>query len=344
MIESGPMPVLKRLQAFFDRWRLPPPPVRSIQHDETQPPLVFPGSGGAPFPALASLIRHYDGSGNGPRILVFGDSVMQRVSRSDTDQRNLGEMIAAALGGEPLALSYSAFHPGIYRHLSRVVAQLPNRPELVILPVNLRCFSPQWDRHPAWQFEKQIATIEEWLSTPDRPIPPIEDIRETPGFFDAYDAVEVDCALSDLRTIGAFRALVRSRPAIEDETAHRAREIFIFHYGHRLIPEHRRLRSLQEAIGCFNAAGCRVFVYATPINIDACERLAGPELRSTLRRNIAVLRSAIGDTAYFQDWSEAFPGDAFFHEDLATEHLNQTGRTDLAVRIARQVQADRMID
>lgn len=311
-------------------FRQPPPPAPAASTVEA--PLLLPGSGGRPFPALVDIIRACARDADGDGVLLFGDSVMERTSRGDTDQRTLGTMIAEALQERPVAtISYSAFNPQIFAALARVAVRLPRPPSVVILPVNLRCFSPQWDLNPAWQFEAELALIERYLSAPDTVILPIADIREAPGFYASFDATPVSFPLSRLSTIGEFRALVRQPSTDEAGRRARAAEIFVYHYTHPLTAEHRKVRALREAVTTFIGAGCRVLCYLTPINHEAGERLLGSAFKPALRANAAVVASALRELPdVLQDLSEALPDEHFFHEDLATEHLNERGRSVLA--------------
>src|SRR6185503_2541212 len=90
----GLMSILERLRANLTR--------RRAQSQESR--VAFPGSGGKPFPALAAIVREYGSAGAGPTVLILGDSVMERVSRDDTDTRPLGEMIKAALDRTALCI------------------------------------------------------------------------------------------------------------------------------------------------------------------------------------------------------------------------------------------------
>lgn len=316
-------------------------PSASVQPTPTEPPLLFPGSDGNPFPALRAIVESCAESASTPDVLLFGDSVMERVSRHDADRRDLGNMVAAALPAlRVLRISHSAFNPAIYAPLARVVARCPRVPSLTVLPVNLRCFSPQWDLHPAWQFTQEIRSIETWLDDPTRPLAAIEDIRETPGFFAAYDAQPVDYPLSKLKTVGEFRATVRETPREEAAKDARAREIFVFHYTHALTPAHRRLEALKMAVETLRGAGSRVLLYLTPVNHEAGVRLVSDAFLKSLRHNVKVLQTKMADAdVALYDWSVRMPADRFFHEDLATEHLNDLGRAELAALIADAVRA-----
>ena len=123
-----------------------------------------------------------------------------------------------------------------------------------------------------------------------------------------------------------FRALASETPSSE-----RNRELFVFHYGHQLNAAHPKLSALRDAVALAKSIAERVLLYVTPVNVDAAARYAGQALSEIMRLNIDVLRSNVPLSII--DWHDALPDTAFFHGDIATEHLNETGRANLARRI-----------
>jgi len=328
------------LARWRSRWATSPVAIAAAA-PTIAPALLLPGSNGRPFPALTAIREACASAAHAPEVLLFGDSVMERVSRHDVDRRDLGALVAAALPAlSVLKISHSAFNPVIYAALARVVAQCPRVPRVTVLPINLRCFSPQWDLHPAWQFTQEIACIEAWLADSTSEIPALQDVRETAGFLADYAAQPVNYPLSGLRTVGEFRARVLEAPGNDAARDSRARDIFIFHYTHPLTPDHRRLTALRDTVASLMGAGTRVLAYVTPVNHAAGVRLVSDAFATSVRHNVRVLRAALAGTEIqLLDLSDALAADRFFHEDLATEHLNETGRAELAARVADAVRA-----
>ena len=50
---------------------------------------------------------------------------------------------------------YDAYHIGIYLEYAQYIVAQENLPQVVIIPINLRSFSPEWDMRPEYQFEKE---------------------------------------------------------------------------------------------------------------------------------------------------------------------------------------------
>lgn len=303
-----------------------------------RPGVVHPGSDGQPFPLLTELIAALSQE-TPPEVLVFGDSVMERVSQHDTDTRTLGRMICEALPARRCHVaSRTALNPTLMRALMRVVRRL-HPPRLVVLPVNMRAFSPQWDLNPAWEMHQELGILEAWLSNPDLPIAPLWDLRKSDDLHASYERTAVRYPLSELDTIGAFRRVIATDPENGTEKQRRKREIFVYHYTHPLTENHRKLVDLVGATELCRLVGAVPLLYVTPINVETGRELVGEQFTEALAANIECVRSALAPVASLRDYSAELPSSDFFAEDLATEHLNQHGRTVLARRIAREIDA-----
>ena len=119
-------------------------------------------SEGNPYPCLVKVI---DAGACPLDCLVFGDSVMVRVSNHDFDRRALGDMIYDRLApSRVVVIARSAYHPLIFELLLKVVQTQPFGPaQAIVLPINIRCFSPQWNFHPAWQLNEEQRAIQNHL-------------------------------------------------------------------------------------------------------------------------------------------------------------------------------------
>jgi len=293
-----------------------------------------------PYAILKSMDDAYAGRGAGPRLLVLGDSVYYRVSKDDTDRRTLSQMLYDRLqesGLDALCLNYSAYHPGVYAALLGALSRMPNRPAKVVLPINLRCFSPQWFLQTDHLFAEEIRIFDAY--SPGQVIP--EVTRQTnPGAAEAFDAMTVCYPDSPLNTIGQFRLVAKAESRSGYQEAWKARQIAIFHYLHPLAPDHPRLLDAVEMIQRAARMGIKPVVYLTPINHRHGVRVVGERFEQLVAEHVSTLRRALQESAesaggLFLDWSRAFEDDMFFHPGERTEHLNQAGR----LRLAELVQA-----
>ena len=291
------------------------------------------------YPCLVQLDKKFNQKASSPEILYLGDSVVERTSKTDEDIRSLGDMVVDALSPKLscVTISHSAYHPLVYYNLVAAVESMTRFPMVVILPINMRCFSPQWDLQPYWQFDEEIQILKNYQGSAGKKIGrlrsrkqeeiPLREIK-------TFNGTIVNYPLSELDRIGQFVNLIDSRPHEDDKAFQRKREIFIFHYTYPLSSEHRKIFALRETIRLLHRMDVSVFAYLTPINVQAGERFAGSGFKNQLEKNVQIIKDLVKTHMWpgmqFADWSSSFDSREFLSEDLATEHLNQSGRQKLS--------------
>lgn len=293
-----------------------------------------------PYPILKTLDDAYAGRSAGPALLVLGDSVHYRVSKDDTDRRPLSQMLSDRMqesGLDVLCLNYSAYHPRVYAALLGALSRMPNRPAKVVLPINLRCFSPQWYLQTDHLFAEEICILDAYST--GQVIPEVTR-QSNPDAAETFDATTVCYPDSPLSTIGQFRLIAKAESRSDYQEAWKARQIAIFHYLHPLVPDHPQLLGAVEMIQRAARMGIKPVVYLTPINHRHGVRAVGERFEQLVSENVSTVRQALQESAesaggVFLDWSRAFEDDLFFHPGERTEHLNQAGR----LRLAELVQA-----
>jgi len=279
-----------------------------------------------------------------PPLLVLGDSVHYRISRDDIDKRSLSEMISQICqqnNDSALCINYSAYHPCVYQAILRALTRMPYHPAKVVLPINLRCFSPQWHFHPDHIFTSEIEILEEYSS--GKKIPEVVRLANTEAV-EKYEAKDVQYEDTPLNQIGQFRLVSKAESRTEYQEQWKARQIAIFHYLHKLVLDHPILRSAVEMVRTANSAGIKPIVYLTPINFLHGTRVVGSRFAEQVGANRKIIKCALEDeilaaNGRYYDWSCDFTDDFFFYPGERTEHLNQNGRLKLATRIRDAVQS-----
>jgi len=265
--------------------------------------------------------------------------VMERVARQDTDKRSLGEMIHDGLkqdGYSTTVLSGTGYHPDIFYHLIKALSCMKHHPRLIVYPVNLRCFSPQWHLNPAWQYHDEIRAIERYQD--EKCIVRVKHVSRD-KMQDFRNSI-VEYPAINLKTVGSFLDTIAAPPVLDGEEQARKKILFIFHYMHPLVPWHQKLVAITMSLFWARKLGMKVLLYLTPVNDQAGVRFVGSKFYSQVNANVEVVGSAV-DTCLetglvrWCDWSTSFDSDQFFYPDLATEHLAQAGRLDLASRIIK---------
>lgn len=297
-----------------------------------------------PYPALAKLATSYDSHlRKGAEILFLGDSVVERISWHDTDKRTLGQMTADALSNRNhmLCIAHAAYHFRIYYYLLNILRSTRNKPELVILPINMRCFSPQWDLNPSWQFEEEIRYLKAYPET--RKVPAIRHNADALTFSDTERNQELDLPFTDLKRIGQFLDLIKNIPSDPEGMFQRRKQIYIFHYLNPLQRDHRRLAYLGKILDLMNELNIRTILYITPMNYEGGRKHVGDGFMKIIRSNAAIIQGHIlpwlgkGQIG-FMDFQELLTPENFFHIDELTEHLNQFGRMKLAQALVCEIE------
>lgn len=295
------------------------------------------------FELLSCLIKYFDTSPTPPQILFLGDSVLERVADQDSDRRNLAEMVTQELSPyiQVVPISRTSYHPRLFYRILQAVVKMRYRPCAVILPINIRAFSPQWDLRPDWQYDEEIAALKKYAAHPERGAGVIRRSAKKDET-DASRKTTVKYPLSPYNKIGEFLDLIRSNPTDAEEIRFRKKQIFVFHYAFPLERNHRNLLALEDTIRLLRQSNIKVLIYLVPINIQAGARLVGPEFVKQVKANTSLLSGVlspyVGDGRIrYADWSTEFSEAHFFHDSFATEHLNQAGRLALTQLIVNDV-------
>jgi len=323
-IKGQEMNLFKRLKSNLSfRYGL----YKRIKHDKLSLPLS----------KLAGLL-------DGPKqhrlqILLLGDSVSERTSNTDTDTTPLSEMIGKKLGSDAsyYAITHSAYYADIYLLYLALLLELGIRPGSIIVPLNVRCTSPQWDFNPMYQCGSHLKQLFSELHKKvggrfDNYKPQIRSVSAFMNSSVRYPEV-------DFTRIAQFQEVISSIPQSDAAKSERKRIILTYHYMNRVEKGHRKLKALSELAALCREQSIRLLVYMTPINFEAGEKYVGKQFTKNLKANALVISEAVSESAgnndhiIFRDYSTALQGSHFFHPDEMTEHLNQLGRDALSNHI-----------
>lgn len=294
------------------------------------------------FPELERLIQCYNTLGeNVPPVLYLGDSVVERVSRNDLDTRHLGQMVIDNLSHtrRVLCISHSAYQIELFNAFARALARMRYRPRIVILPINLRSFSPQWDLNPEWQFIEELRTIEKFAQNSS--VGSLKTGKRTLSI-EEFEATTVSYPHTSFTCIGQFRQLIKMGAEVDEQKAFRWQQIFVFHYMHPLSRDHPKLRLIHDTVARLAELGILILVYITPINFQAGQKLIGADFMTAIQHQVSLVSEQVSyarreEAVRFLDFSTVLSSDYFFHEYNPTEHLNERGRYIISKKIADEV-------
>ena len=298
----------------------------------------------SPYDEFVRFHAYFNLTQSAPDGLLLGDSVAERTSWHDTDKTTLAQMLKSALSDvyNLGTISYSAFNMKILSYFIEALQVMKRRPRFVILPINMRSFSPQWDLEPSWQFDTEIDLISKFISNPGMVPSYVPEVMDLGALYEEFDSTSVQYGLSELKSIGQFRLVISGKPSTAEQRNYRLAQLYIFHYAFALKQNHRKLTYLRKLLNLLQEMKIYGFLYVTQINIESGRKYASEGFEKSIRTNVAVVKDVVAEAAMsnaisFFDYGEALSPKYFFHEEETTEHLNQAGRRVVASLIAEQI-------
>jgi hypothetical protein len=306
------------------------------------------------FQDLTKILRFYGVRGSSPDVLFFGDSVLERISKFDKNTKTLDQMVTGYLDDQISmgCVSHTGYHIGVYYQFTRLLQYLTNKPKIVVFPINMRSFSPQWDINPKHRCTEHIRKIEKCIGKFGNSINEcLHGIDKKISENDFLNS-RVFYAGTSFQYIKEFENIIRAKPEHRDEIIFRRKHIFIYHYMHKLEPTHQKLLLLRDLIQLLKDMQIVTIIYIAPINFKAGLKYVGDDFMRVFSSNLQVVYDCLGCTSQsalnnsifveerscvFGDYSQSLGSEYFFNEDDPTEHLNETGRTFMAKIISNMI-------
>lgn len=306
-----------------------------------------------PCPPVVRLMDCYGERGFAPDVLVFGDSTSLFVSHLDLRRRNLLKMETGGLA--PLrtcTLAHAQYCAPVHAALLAALAALPRRPRVILLPVNVRQFGPQWAANPNLQFTSLIAAARGFAIKPSGGVPITGNFFRGLSRVDAPHPDETDLWEQYMdavvtfpdgeRTMREFASLIASKVTDERSLEERIRAIFAVHYLFPLALEtNARLQALAEAVSTATGLGIDVVAHVTPVNHETGTRLLGDIFTAALNEHLATIERTCAQaarapgTVHFVDTSQVLRSGEFFSTYEVLGHINEWGRAVYAPHLVR---------
>lgn len=268
-------------------------------------------------------------------VLLLGDSVMSAISYHDINRQTFYEMVKRKIG---LDYRVEGIHAGgldfsIYYCILKTLSYLKKMPPVVIMPINMRYFSPNWylncDRQS--RFDKVIEDFNIFLQSINVDgFVEINDVNK--GV--TYDEYISHCSIywpHLLESNSKFISWVSRKPTMnQKEFCERYKQIYTWHYLYLLNEDNNKLVLLKKIIELFaENQKTQLFTYITPINHLAATNFVGPIFSQGFEENLKVVKNLFHSelqNVVFSDLSLLFSPQYFTHENDTTEHLNEKGR------------------
>lgn len=269
-------------------------------------------------------------------ILYFGDSVIGRFSPQDKNKSSIGEFLSEELPNHTVGVIWHrAYQMDLYYEYCRYLAKGNHQPEIVIIPINLRSFSPEWDRRPQYQFNLEKRVLRQKRDVLYR-------IFYKPLYiFDKASVItEAEFLSTSVFDGKRKRGYVKDFVNEEDNTytQDKMRKKAILRYMYSLTSNHRKVKSMLKIVDIMEETGTNVLFYITPINYRICMRFVGERALVQFKANTKLIESLLAsrDTEVL-NLAFSLERDAFSWPMYPDEHLNERGRQYVAHQLAFKI-------
>ncbi len=231
----------------------------------------------------------------GADVIYFGDSTINWDVPSDKSDYNSPQLLQHFLPDRKVArISHSSYQSDIYESYAKYIVQTDKARQIkaVIIPVNMRMFSPQWDRQPGWQFEKEKITLRIKDTLAMKFYKPLEVFKFFEPRLNRFDYENTDVRDTD-QVMGKVRDF--DNPSYRNFSEENLKNIIRFHYMGAVPPDHRRLKALINAARIFQLAGIEPILYITPLDWETMTKVLGKRAIQQLISNTTVVTKALAE-------------------------------------------------
>ena len=273
-------------------------------------------------------------------VLYFGDSVLDSVYSKESDQTTIPELLRPRISPRKLSVvSHAAYDQSVYWEMLKYLEKSKNFPNTVIIPINLRSFSPRWQWRPEWQFDQEF-----WLLKYDRILPVAALYRplKTFKYFEKDSISNEDYLNTRVVVGGKSQGTLADFPEMleGDGDEKSIRNMFVVTYLTDLGKSDRKIVALQQIVDLARRNNFKVIFYLTPIDYKSGELYCGEDFENIVSNKIKLITEAIQNRgATVVDLSRLFSSDLFYWrpEKIINEHLLFSGRKLLVDKIATEI-------
>ncbi len=267
-------------------------------------------------------------------IIYLGDSTLFMKDKGDKDRRDLGRMVADMLPQYSVGeISHAAYHIGLYLEFCKYIVKQKHHPSIIIIPINMHSFSPDWDMNPLNQFEREKIILrggflKHLVLTFYKPLRVFEYSFYTVTR-EEYLNTPVFNGKQQVGIIGDFNKIGYTKYS----WSNMKNKIMVF-YMYSLSRQHRKVQSLKETARLLSRHNIRALFYVGPINYELCEKYWPGQFTQRLAENVQVVRSVLeSEGVDLLDLSTTCPANAFMRRIYPLEYVKDKYRLYIAGRI-----------
>jgi hypothetical protein len=262
-------------------------------------------------------------------VLYFGSSVDYHSNIHDKDKRKISEMVQSGVTNLNFAsISNGAYDLEVFNSFIRYIVNQDHHIGLYILEINLRSFSPDWDKRPNYQFKEEKFILK---------YPYLEPYFTLFHNFTRFDRISDDQfhktpVYKGDEKVGSVRDFNFIELNVTDAGITKK---LIYHYLYPLDQSHSKLISLKGLLDYIHDNNLRVLFFIAPIDWQTGNRHLPEDFMRITRRNITIINSLLSEAgADYLDLSYALDSSDFSFEKYPNEHLKEQGRLYVAKRLS----------
>jgi hypothetical protein len=266
-------------------------------------------------------------------IIFFGDSTLYPMMSADADVHCTPLILEEILNARVGIVARAAYGPRLYAAYLHYVARHASRPKTVIIPLNLRAFTPGWRLNPGWSFIQERTAARSLLGEILwRPMASFKLLRP-----DATGFVPAPAFQRPTETTSMSPPSHSDRvDGVNDFTIEEYEAAWRHHYAAEPPTFEADLNDLADACAAAARRGITVIFYLHPVNHQLMEERLGREAVETVRARAKRLTDQLQASGIQPiDLTLALDSGTFaWRLSPLDDHLTGRGRNLIAQRLA----------
>ena len=287
------------------------------------------------FDSTSEINRLNNGIKDKAQVVYFGDSTAKVYGK---DEYKVGSIVSLLRDMQPgigiCDIVSSSYGLDVYLAYCKYIERKKYHPKAMIIPINMRSFSPEWDKRPEYQFLPDKALLGgEFLGFFYKPL---SVFKYSPGAI-TRDEFNNSLVFNGDAPVGKVKDYDYHN--YRGYSQEGERKLFIFDYMYALKESHRKLQSMVSIARAMNKDGIKVIFYITPIDCDNGEKFLPGQFLKRLRANTSLIAHMLEKEGLeVLDLSTGLRAEYFsYNFPTICEHMNADGVRSVAQEINKRL-------
>lgn len=285
------------------------------------------------FPELTLVNEHLQKQVD---LIYFGDSSVGASAHDDTDKRPLNEILNEQLSDVTIGgVHHAAYQMDLFLAFCKNIINKSYKPKYILIPINLRSFSADWDKRPEYQFVKEMNYLEDRWYSPFYNGIRVFDRDSSMLSYNEFIKLPVYDGDSIIGKVKNFTG-----QEYENITEIHTKNKIQFHYFNSIDTQHQKIKSMIGLCELFKTENVSLIFYVTPVDFEIGEKYFPAKFTNRIKSNIDVLNSVTEKyNCSLIDASQLLASNEFSwkQDKYPNEHMNQKGKRKLAKYLSEHI-------